>query len=552
MIPTLFRASYSAATFPAHGVVDLIDCIECFSEQNEDETSEWELAFTYPVDGQGFDELKINAIVVARVNDYSDPQAFRIYSIESTINKTVVVNCQHISYDLINVPVKAFANKTTTINASINQMMANAVYSSSTASERNFDIRADGITETADFKPDTPISMRAMLLDGDSSIKGTFGGDAIYNNYNVRIYATGGADRGVVIDYGVDLVDMTQENSISEMITGILPYYKKSNSDSNYESEPVIYGNICYGPGTYEVQRIEPVDLSEFFPNGVPSVSDLTTQGQKWVRNEKIGYPEISLTISYAKLGQDVRIHDAVRVRFPKMGIDTTAKVVKYKYNVLLERCEEIEVGHAKESSLFNLMDASKLRKGLVPPERIQNESITNNKIAKGGVGKGKIQSEAVGKKEIQRDSIDHELLSKRGSPSGGAVQSDVIENEAVNTQALATGAVTSAILGRSAVIEEKISTAAVAWTKLKEGTGQPATKINSLETEMAYVNRLFAQTATIDSVRAKNIYASDYLYSGGSCGVNSISIGSLSSSVFGTRRPQWTLIDGTYYLTAI
>lgn len=482
MIPTILPSTYvdnltyagNYPSFPQHGTVDLIDCIECYAEQTEDEGSEWEVAFTYPLGGYGFDQIQLNAIILAKVNDHQGLQAFRIYGIEKSINKTISVKCQHISYDMVNVPVKPF--KATSCSDAITKIRTNTIYGNNWKTH-HFYLDTD-ITSSEKFEPDTPTSMRAMLLDGDDSIKGTYGGDLIFDNYHVSLNQVGGADRGVTINYGVDLIDMTQEYNNSEMITGILPYYKRSTNDELYATDPIIYGDVVNGPGTYDIPKIKSVDLTEHFPNNVPTTAQVTAKAREWVAKEEIGIPEISLTVSYATLGQDVRIHDAVRVVFQKMGIDVKSKVVKYKYNVLLERCEEIEVGHAKESKYFSLMDASKLRKGLIPPERIQNESITGDKIASGGVGKGKIGPEAIGSGNIELQSINHELLSKKGSSAGPAVLQDVIgagevgedeiDDGAVVEDKIDSGAVTENKIGRGAVVEDAISMAAVSFDKIK------------------------------------------------------------------------------------
>lgn len=561
MIPTIFSADYVDSLsysgkwpeFPRHGTVDLIDCIECIAEENEDEGSTWELQFTYPLGGYGFSELALDKIVLAKANDHQEPQAFRIYSIEKNISQTVTVKAQHISYDMVNIPVKPF--KATSPAAALNGLTSNAVIPSGKCIHFYIDPYTD-LSGTDKFEPDAPVSLRAMLLDGDNSVKGTYGGDLIFDNYHVQLVAAGGQDRDVTINYGVDLVDMTQEENNSEMITGILPYYKRSTNDPKYNTEPIIYGSLTYGPGQYSVQKIEAVDLSEFFPNDPPEVKDINTVAAKWVAKEEIGIPEISLTIQYATLGQDVRIHDAICVRFPKMGIDRKAKVVKYKYNVLLERCEEIEVGHAKDSNLFNLMDASKLRKGLIPPARIQNESITNNKIARGGVGAGKLAPSSVSTGNVELGAIDHKRLSGSGSSSGPAVWSNNISGEddpggaAVTNEKIGRGVITgdkidskqiqrthiageavgSDELAKLAVKEGNVADAAVAWAKLKSGKDQPATIINALETDMAYVNKLFASSAQIDYIRVKAIYA-DTASIGGQLYAGETNVDALSSS---------------------
>ena len=70
-------------------------------------------------------------------------------------------------------------------------------------------------------------------------------------------------------------------------------------------------------------------------------------------KEDGFGQPEINLTLSYATLGQDVRLYDAVTVRFVKMGIDVKSKVCSYTYDVLNERITEVEVGKTRPSLLF-------------------------------------------------------------------------------------------------------------------------------------------------------------------------------------------------------
>lgn len=533
MIPTILPANYidtltysgNWPEFPLHGTVDLIDCIECVAEENEDEGSEWELALTYPQGGYGFDELALDKIILAKVNDHQGLQAFRIYSIEKAIGKTVAVKAQHISYDMINVPVKPF--KATSASSAVTALRTNTIFGENWK-RHHFYIDTD-VTENGEFKSDTPTSMRAMLLDGEDSINGTFGGDLIFDNYHVSLKKVGGADRDVTINYGVDLIDMTQEQNNSEMITGILPYYKRSTNDEQYETNPIIYGDVVYGPGTYTIQKIESTDLTDYFPNNVPTSAEVTTKAREWVAKEEIGIPEISLTVQYATLGQDVRIHDAIRVRFPNMGVDTKAKVVKYKYNVLLERCEEIEVGHAKDSGLFSLMDASKLRKGLMPPARIQNGSISGDKIKNGGIGRGKIGPEAVNGGNLEKYSIDHDRLSGSGGHGSPAVNSENIEEKSVTTSILDDGAVTDEKIGRHVITGDKIKErtvqtinlgllsvtsdelggGSVTTSKIVAKAVENAKLAADLQTKIASIDTLAANVATINKIFAGTSIAS-------------------------------------------
>ena len=451
MIPTILPATYindlqyegNVPTFPLHGTIDLVDCIECFSEEIDDEdSSEWELAIKYPLGGIGFDMLVLDNIILAKANDYQDPQAFRIYSVEKNIGKTVNVKAQHISYDMNNTPVKPFSVD----NAAdaMTHLRTDTIYGSDNWKQHHFyfstDIQpSDPVTK---FEFETPKSMRSVLLNGDDSIKGTYGGDLVFNNYEVQLLQMAGEDRGVTINYGVDLIDMTQEYNNCEMITGILPYYK--------EDKEIVYGDVTYGPGTYSIQKIEPVDMAQYF-SSKPSVAELNAKAQEWVEKEKIGEPKIELTISYANLGKDVRLHDAIQIRFPAMGIDVKSKVVKYKYDVLLERCEEVDVGHAKESNYFNLMDASKLKKGLIPVDRVANSSIGGSKIAPSTINGGY---------HITPQSIPHGILNEK------AIEKDNIADHAI-THSMLQPKEEDMLFGKPVVWEEDIDDRAVTTKKI-------------------------------------------------------------------------------------
>lgn len=570
MIPYLFEST--ATTFTGHGIGDLVEATEVIAEENGEDGHEWELSFNYPETGELFSQLGLNKIVVAKANSYQNPQAFRIYSITKNINHMVTVACQHLSYDLANIPTKPIdivgvadalnALKSNMINVCNSSLFffptdMTIVYSSSKIYKKGDIVKYSGVLykslididtpeawnsshwtnnlskaekESVTVKFDAPKSALNVLLDGDDSIKGIYGGDIVTDNYTVSLYEVGGSDRNVSIEYGVDLVDLDQERNITEMITGILPYYVREKDirleigleresdvtdvggsmalnteaytlevgckytlkftpeaktggsatlsaasgfpsvtfnmdgfEKEYEItpssaitvaagtnlitattipsevvsgqtiyspvgsinsfsivknyvEPIIYGDVVNGPGTYDIARISPVDLSEYFQdsNDEPTAAQVTSKGQEWLNKEEIGIPEVSLTVSYASLeGKDVRLYDAVRVIFSRMGIDVKSKITRYKYDVLAERCLEIDVGKTKESAIFTLQDASKLRKGLLPPDRIAKESIDGNKIKSGSVGSNQIAAGGVSKWNMPVDIIDHDLLGE-------------------------------------------------------------------------------------------------------------------------------------------
>lgn len=464
MIPTVFGENQSLWNgVPKHGIVDLVDCISCKAVQTQDDDSaEWELELKYPCSGQGAGELTYNKLIVAKANSWQQNQIFRIYSVIENIDQTLSVKAQHIFYDLGNVPVKPC--KITSAGNFNSHMQNDRVIS------HNFTFTTD-ISDSTDWEIKEPISILSAVLDGDESWKGQYPGDIIFDNYSVALMKQGGVNRNVIINYGVDLVDLEQEKNISEMITGIYPYIKRSTTDSAYkENDPTthyIYGSITYNKDTslgidsepMRPRKIQPMDLSQYFKDkkSTPTVTQLNNMAKKVCKKIQVGLPKISLKLSYAYLGQDVRMFDKIRVKFPRLNIDTSAKVVKYQYDILLERVEEVELGYARSSNLFRLMDASKLRKGLLSLDRLADQSIDDKKIARGGVGKGSIGTKAVDTENIEDNSIYHDQLGHGDTDSERAIGSDNMKTDSVIERIIKGGAVSEAKIAQYAVTQFKI-----------------------------------------------------------------------------------------------
>ena len=479
MIPILFE--YNTTSFTTHGIGDLIDCTNCYVVMNAE--GEYELSFSYPSTGEYLNELTIGRLIYVKANPWQSNQIFRIYGYQKGIGESITVNCQHISYDLANIPVKNFKSASSaTANTVLANMKTNAV-SITGLNVNSFtfysNVQGTAQTQTGYFEVGSPSTVRSVILDGEDSIKGCFGGDLVFDNYNVYLYATAGADRGVKIEYGVDLMDIQQEENISEMYTGILPYY--TYTDAN-DVDRVTYGSAQYATGTFRSHRVLPMSFNEYFPNQAehtsPTAAQLNAKAQEWIRKEdEFGKPEINLTLKYAELGQDIRLHDAVTVNFVKMGINNMkSKVVSVKYDVLRERITEVQVGKTKQSVIFSLEDASRLRKGLLPPARIRDKSLTSSKYADNSVTTAAIGSNAVTTDKLIKDAVTSDKINSgavtnpklssnsvaAGNIQDGAVIKRTIDDYAVDDSKLASNAVTEDKIAGNAVTNGKIAENAV------------------------------------------------------------------------------------------
>ena len=92
-----------------------------------------------------------------------------------------------------------------------------------------------------------------------------------------------------------------------------------------------------------------------------PTISELRSAAEKYVKSNNIGVPIVSLSVSFAqlekteeyknlKLLERVSLFDTVNVEFPALKVSATAKAVKIVYNVLLDRVENITLGSVRSN----------------------------------------------------------------------------------------------------------------------------------------------------------------------------------------------------------
>lgn len=486
MIPILFPGS--ATTFTTHGLGDLVECTSATVTMTDE--GQYELELSYPVTGRYFSQLKINNIVTAKVGKQptswgsmsTSNQAFRIYSISKEIKGVVKVRCEHISYDLAWISAMPFgtgADVALPVNLLCPKLTAKVIGGNFPFTFQ--DMGMGGRNVIVNYQE--PRSVRSILLDGDDSFKEVYDAKIEFDNYVIRISPSAGVATGTVIEYGKDLVDFNQETNISEMITGIIPYYIRDDMAEAF------VGDVQYASGTYDRHRVKCVDLSESFPDypimagdvvlkNTPTKEELNAEAVKWIKKEKIGEPEVSLSLSYAQiknLGQgSIGLHRSVTVRFPDMGVDVSAKVTSYTYDVLAERVTNISVGSARDNFLKGLDDASRLRRGWLPLGRIRNKSLTTQKYADGSVRTNTLANDAVTETKINDKAVTTSKINpyavteeKIGS---GAVTTGKIGGGAVTTAKLGDGAATEAKIAKDAVTEEKVKNNAITVNKIING----------------------------------------------------------------------------------
>lgn len=344
MKPILF--SKTATTFTTNGLgrLDAISCIV-----TEERNGMFELEMEVAEAATHASEIEMSSIIVVKVPDKTNLQAFRVYRLTKPLNGIFKVFAQHISYQLSYIPCMPFsiAASSSACNQTLQALKTNAVESCP------FTFSTD-VTTVASYKQTTPASIKSRLGGSEGSVLDKFRGEYEWDNYTVYFYKNRGVTvPAVTLNYGKNITDLNQEENIENTVTGIVPYWVSVEGDT-VVTLPEKSVDSQYA-SAYPFKRTIPYDFSQSFEEA-PTVLELRTKAQAYVNQTGLGIPDVSIKLSFVALAnteeykdiaalQTVKLCDTIQVYFEKLGINTTAKVVKYEYDVLSERYNSIEVG---------------------------------------------------------------------------------------------------------------------------------------------------------------------------------------------------------------
>lgn len=350
--------------FTSNGLGALPDAASC--TVTEERNGGYEVEMEYPLTGSHFHDIQKRRILYVKPNPYDDPQPFRIYSITKPINGIVTVHAAHLSYDTSGSIVKLFPADAGSASAAMSYL-------------KNFSVPSTPFTfftnvgKSGTMSVPKPSSIRSLLGGSDGSILDTFGGEYLFDKWNISLLESRGSNRGVTIRYGKNMTDLEQEENDTDFYTGVYPFWYSESEDGGLVTLSANDG-IVNAPGNYDFVKIMPLDLSsedfgkettdsEGYTTTIekPTEAELLAAAQKYIANNKIGIPKVSLDVSFVMLAQaeeykdfarleTVKLCDTVTVEFEKLGVKTTAKCIKTVYNVLTDKYDSIELGEPKSS----------------------------------------------------------------------------------------------------------------------------------------------------------------------------------------------------------
>lgn len=199
------------------------------------------------------------------------------------------------------------------------------------------------------------------IVGTEDSILSAYGGEVIYNNFELNIVDKRGEDNGVLISYGKNITGITEDIDDMDLVTAVI----MESSDNVYlpENEYVIQSPRSgqYEKIFFKHIKLDDVSLVDDSEEAMEIVYEQLREGAKHLFEvDKVDVPSFNYTVNFIQLAkteeyrdyailETTHLGDTVIVRHEKMNIDLEGRVIKRKYNVLTDKLEEVEIGFKKK-----------------------------------------------------------------------------------------------------------------------------------------------------------------------------------------------------------
>ena len=379
MIPVLF--SPTETDFSTYGLGALPDAIS--PHVVEERNGEFTFEMDYPVGGENYEYIGMRSIIKALPSPGKNPQPFRVYRITKPINGIVTIYARHIRYDLEGVPVYPFTAGSlfTALSAIKSNMMV----------DNPFNFYTDK-TSSVGMTSKAPATTLSLMGGHEGSLLDIYGGEYEYDGYDIYLEASRGQSTDVVIRYGVNLIDLEQEESCANVYTGVLAFWKSGSDDSS------VTGDL-QSVGTFDFTRIKLLDRSANYLDP-PTKAQLNNDAVAYANEAKIGVPKVSISLKFVDLqqideytldGYTLKLCDLVTVEFEKLGVSTKAKIIRTDFDVINERYISLDIGDQRLSLADTIIGISTKAES-APTATEMEQAITATTAAITGANGGSVR----------------------------------------------------------------------------------------------------------------------------------------------------------------
>ena len=462
--------------------------LSCYFEMGLDGISQIELTHEY--DDLGRWEYLVNDNVIAAPTPYSDKQLFRIYKREKSDDE-VTVYARHIFYD--NLGNYLIDVRPTDKNG---QQALDIMFSGT-----KFTAHSDITTVNTSYYVRKNI-VEAIAGDDENSFINRWGGERLYDNYDVYIMRQIGSDKGVRAEFGHNLEAIEESVDDENVVTRIIPVayngYTLEGSEPWVDSPKI--GSYAEVKGA--VIEFSNIKLQEDCSTGKTGYANLTELRAALVKacedeyakgideptvNYNVNMVELANTVEYKDYKQleTVEVGDTIYCRHKAIKIEVKARCIRIKWNCITKENEEVELGNFLENYFDKT--SSNIQRATASVEGANSQALAAKEVAQEAAKESAAQAakalEAQGKAEAAAKTATTKASEAQAAAEGAANQvalASAQAKEATSQAELATAAAKTAAQEKTAAGEY----AAKAASKATEA--QAAAEAASLQAQTA------------------------------------------------------------------
>jgi phage minor structural protein len=430
-------------------------------------------------------------------------QPFRIYRVVPELTK-ITVYARHVFYDLLDNMIKSYKPAVSTAGS----VVAQNIYSKC-LTEHDFTFYSD-LTSTADeveFENVNPVD--AILGEGGLAEK--YGAELARDWYDVFLVQRVGTDTDVQIREGKNLLGISYDVDITDVVTRIMPTGETKDGEVLYLDE--LFRDSPH-IGDYPHPKWIHLAVSE-----AKVSKDLTTAQAKTKMRAAVqaeydkgcDLPAVTLKVDFIncaeteeyrqyKALQNIFLGDAVRVIARRIGVAVSMRLTQYTYDCLTRKYTAMTLGTVADTVEGNIISSRQLASGSIPGAKLTLNSVGAGQLQNGSVGSLHIGLAAIQSAHIQDAAIINALIedaaitrAKIAQATIGELNADAITAVSARIQELVAGGVTTdelyaalATIALAQITTANIENAHISWAE-----------IGTLAAEMA--NIAVAQITTVN-----------------------------------------------------
>ena len=499
----------------------------------------------------------VEAVVTPSRLEY---QLFQVTAIEQTL-EYIDVTAQHVFYELLHT----FTNYKTQLPVTAFEAI-DGVFGGMVVQDERFTCLTDTAEKAGALDYERKNVVQA-LLDPENGICAQYGLSLVRDNYDAYLLKEVGSDRGFVVEYSKNMLNVERTEDITDVVTRIIPMGRTK------KGEPVFLDGVIWVDSPriedYSFPRTMYMDCSD---TATESDTMSLVQVKENLRERALAefaagcdVPVLGMTVDFISLGDTeefqqyrgldkVYLFDKITVRDRVRGYDYNAEIVRIRHNVLTGLLESVGLGSIRKGNgkrkiatwQVPEVDGGNIRLASIVPGVLAGGAVGEENLQTGCVSTRVIEAYAITADKIGAGEITTEKLAAKSVTADklqtDLVISDFIEAGSITTDMLAAGAVTADKLDANAISADFIESGSITADKLAAG--------------VLSADLIGAHSITADKIATGTITAESGIIANGAIGTTQIADGSITSAKIvnlsadvitsGTLSTERLLIKGT------